>query len=99
VRRAGGRLITGGLKASGGFARVSDETIVARNPDVIIAVPHAEAKDIPGITAYLKSNPAWASTSAARAGRVYVSTDNSLLQAGTDTERVIKRVRSRYLKN
>jgi iron complex transport system substrate-binding protein len=99
VAKAGGRLITGGLKASGGFARVSDETIVARDPDVIIAVPHADADDIPGIAKYLKSNPAWASTRASRSGRIYVSTDNSLLQAGTDPDRVIKRIRSKYLKN
>lgn len=99
VRQAGGRLITAGLRNSGGFARISDEVVVARDPDVIIAVPHAETKDIPGITAYLKSNPTWASTRAARAGRIYVSTDNSLLQAGTDVDRVIKRVRSRFLRN
>ena len=31
--------------------------------------------------------------------RVYVSTDNSLLQAGTDAGTVIRTVRRKYLKN
>ncbi len=73
--------------------------MVADNPDVIIAVPHANAEDIPSLTEYLRSNPAWSSTNAARNGRVYISVDNSLLQAGTDIAHTIRRVRSAYLKN
>lgn len=99
VAKAGGRLLTRGLKANGGFARISDETVVARDPDVIIAVPHANARDIPSIAAYLRDNPAWRTTKAVRNRRVHISTDNSLLQAGTDIARTIKRVRAKFLRN
>ncbi|HVY97329.1 MAG TPA: ABC transporter substrate-binding protein [Solirubrobacterales bacterium] len=99
VTRAGGRLLTGGAHSSSGFERISDEVVVAENPDVIIAVPHANEDDIPSLTEYLRSNPAWSSTSAARNGRVYISVDNSLLQAGTDIARTIRKVRSAYLQN
>ncbi len=99
VTKAGGELLTGGVSSSSGFERISDEVVVAENPDVIIAVPHANASDIPSLTDYLRANPAWSSTSAAQNGRVYVSVDNSLLQAGTDVARTIRKVRSAYLKN
>ena len=99
VTKAGGDLLTGGVSSSSGFERISDEVVVAENPDVIIAVPHANAEDIPSLTDYLRSNPAWSSTNAARNGRVYISVDNSLLQAGTDIARTIRKVRSAYLKN
>ncbi len=99
VTRAGGELLTGGVRSSSGFERISDEVVVAENPDVIIAVPHANAEDIPSLTEYLRSNPAWSSTNAARNGRVYISVDNSLLQAGTDIARTIRRVRGAYLQN
>ena len=97
VTRAGGELLTGGLSAGSGFARISDEVVVAENPEVVIAVPHASADDIPSLTEYLRSNPAWGSTDAAREGRIYISTDNSLLQAGNDFTRTIRRVRDLYL--
>ena len=99
VTRAGGRLLTGGVTSSSGFERISDEVVVAENPDIIIAVPHANEDDIPSLTEYLRSNPAWSSTKAAQSGRVYISVDNSLLQAGTDIPRTIRKVRSAYLKN
>ena len=99
VSRAGGRLLTGGVSSSSGFERISDEVVVAENPDVIIAVPHANEDDIPSLTEYLRTNPAWSSTNAARNGRVYVSVDNSLLQAGTDVASTIRKVRRAYLKN
>lgn len=99
VTKAGGELLTGGVTSNSGFERISDEVVVAENPDVIIAVPHANADDIPSLTEYLRNNPAWSSTNAARNGRVYVSIDNSLLQAGTDIARTIRKVRSAYLKN
>ncbi|HET6998044.1 MAG TPA: ABC transporter substrate-binding protein [Solirubrobacterales bacterium] len=99
VTKAGGDLLTGGVSSGSGFERISDEVVVAENPDVIIAVPHANAEDIPSLTEYLRSNPAWSSTNAARNGRVYISVDNSLLQAGTDIARTIRKVRSAYLKN
>lgn len=99
VSKAGGELLTGGVSSSSGFERISDEVVVAENPDIIIAVPHASAGDIPSLTDYLRSNPAWSSTTAARTGQVYVSVDNSLLQAGTDVAQTIRKVRRAYLKN
>jgi iron complex transport system substrate-binding protein len=99
VRRAGGRLLTAGLRASGGFARVSNETVVERNPDIIIAVPHGNPGDIPRLAAFLRDNPAWRTTKAARRGHVYVSTGNSLLQPWTDAWNTIADVRSKFLHN
>jgi iron complex transport system substrate-binding protein len=99
VTKAGGELLTGGVSSNSGFERISDEVVVAENPDIIIAVPHASADDIPSLTEYLRSNPAWASTTAAQTGQVYVSVDNSLLQAGTDIAQTIRKVRRAYLKN
>ena len=99
VTRAGGRLITDGLKASGGFARISNEYVVAADPDVIIAVPHGNTKDIPAAREWLLTNPAWQDTRAVKEGRLYVSTDNSLLQPGTAVAKIIRRVRAWYLHN
>ena len=99
VSRAGGRLLTDGLRAGDGFARISNETVVKRNPDIIIAVPHGSPKDMPRLAAYLRSNPAWRSTKAARKGRIYVSTGNSLLQPWTDVGRTIRDIRTKYLHN
>ena len=99
VIKAGGKLLTGGVTSGSGFERISDEIVVAENPDMIIAVPHANEEDIPCLTEYLRSNPAWASTNAVRNGRVHISVDNSLLQAGADIARTIRKVRSAYLKN
>jgi len=99
VEQAGGRLITGGLRASGGYARVSDEFVVARDPEVIVAVPHGPPGDIPRLVRHLRDNPAWAQTTAARSGRVYVSTDNALLQPWTSPAQTIADVQTRFLKN
>ncbi len=99
VRKAGGRLVTGGVTGGSGFQSISDEVVVKANPDVIIAVPHANADDLPAVEKYLKSNPAWKNTKAVKKDRLYISSDNSLLQAGTDAARVIRMVRNRYLKN
>lgn len=97
VRQAGGRLLTGGLRAPGGYARISDEVVVRRNPDVIIAVPHGSPGNIRKLAAYLGDNPAWRSTRAARRGRIYVSTGNSLLQPRADVAGTIATVRRRFL--
>ena len=99
VTKAGGRLLTGGVESSSGFERISDEVVVAEDPDVIVAVPHANEEDIPSLTEYLRTNPAWQSTSAVRNGRIHISIDNSLLQAGTDVARTIRKVRRVYLEN
>jgi len=97
VRRAGGVLLTEGLSAPGGFARISNEAVVERNPDVIIAVPHGNPADLPRLAEYLRTNPAWQSTNAARDGKVFVAQGNSLLQPFTDVGRTIRDVRRNYL--
>jgi len=99
MKAAGGRMITGGASSSGGFARISDEEVLVANPDVIVAVPHANTRDIPKLIDFMKNNPAWESTPAARKDQIYVSTDNSMLQAGTDVARTIRVVRKQYLRN
>jgi iron complex transport system substrate-binding protein len=99
VTKSGGKLLTGGVESSSGFERISDEVVVAENPDVIIAVPHAEEDDIPSLSEYLRTNPAWAGTNAVESDRIYISVDNSLLQAGTDVAHTIRKVRRSYLDN
>jgi iron complex transport system substrate-binding protein len=97
IRQAGGRLLTRGLQASGGYARISDEAVVERDPDVIIAVPHGAASDIPKLAKYLGDKAGWRTTKAARNHRVFVATGNSLLQAYTDPGRTIRDVRRKFL--
>lgn len=99
IRQAGGVLITGGLSDSDGYARISDEFVIQKNPDVIIAVPHGNVSDIPRLAAYLRSNPAWRNTKAARRGHVYVSTDNSLLQPWTSPAQTMGDVQRQFLHN
>lgn len=99
VTKAGGELLTGGVESGSGFERISDEVVVAENPDVIIAVPHAEEDDIPSLAEYLRTNPAWAGTNAVENDRIHISVDNSLLQAGTDIVHTIRKVRRSYLDN
>jgi iron complex transport system substrate-binding protein len=99
ITRAGGRLITGGLSSSDGYARISDEFVVAKNPDVIIAVPHGTPKNIAKIAKDLRSRPGWRTTRAARNKRLYISTNNSLLQPLAGVDAVLKSVRSSYLQN
>lgn len=99
VRYAGGRLITGGLRAGGGFAQISDEKVVAANPDVIIVLPHGNPGSIPKVAQYMRNKPGWRNTNAARNHRVYIATGNSLLQAFTDPGRTIRDVRRKFLKN
>jgi iron complex transport system substrate-binding protein len=99
VRQSGGRLLTRGLRAGDGYAQISDETVVARNPDVIIAVPHGNVKDIPKTAAFLRNKPGWRTTKAARNKRVYVATGNGLLQPYDDVHKTIRDVRRSFLKN
>lgn len=100
VKKAGARLITGGVAPNkSGFVRISDETILKSNPEVIIAIPHGNADDMGEIAKFLRTNPAWRDSQAVKNKRLYVSGDNSLLQAGTDIANVIRKVRTRYLGN
>lgn len=99
VQAAGGALLTGDLSASGGFAKVSDEWIVQQDPDIIVAVPHGNAEDIPEITKHYQNNPAWSTTRAVQTKNVFVLVDDALLQPDTDAGNTIKRVRTKILKN
>ena len=60
---------------------------------MIIVVPHARQDEI---TQEMKDNlkAQWAGARAAENGRIVFSEDNSLLQAGTDIGRTIKKVRN-----
>ncbi len=99
VKAAGGKLLGSELKNSGGFVKVSDEYIVQQDPDVILAVPHGNASDIPSLSKYLKNNPSWTGTKAVQNGNVYVTLDDALLQPNIDVGDTIKRVRVEFLKN
>lgn len=99
VKAAGGKLLGSELKDSGGFVKVSDEYIVQQDPDVILAVPHGNASDIPSLSKYLQNNPAWATTKAVTSKNVYVTLDDALLQPNIDVGDTIKRVRVDFLKN
>lgn len=96
---AGAKLLGGELEASGGFRKVSDEYIVAQDPDIIISVPHGNASDIPAIRDHYLNNPAWSSTKAVKSGNVHVLVDDALLQPDTDAGHTIKRLRKNFLKN
>lgn len=99
IQRAGGRLITTGLKSSSGYARISDEAVVAANPDVIIIVPHGTPKSLRATAERLQKRPGWRTTRAARSGRVYVSANNHLLQPIVNVAASIVYARKAYLKN
>lgn len=99
VRQAGGNLLTQGLTSPSGTARISDEIVVKRNPDIIIAVPHGNPGSISRLAAYYRNNPNWRNTNAVRRGRVYVATGNSLLQPYPGVAATIRDVRRKFLKN
>lgn len=99
VRMAGGRLVTGGATNSGGFARISDEVVVAENPDRIIVVPHGTSQDLDQVKDYILNNQAWQTTNAWKNGDIDISVDNRLLQAGTDVGPTIRSIRSQFLEN
>lgn len=99
VKAAGGKLLGAELKSSSGFQKVSDEYVVQQDPDVIIAVPHGNASDIPAITEHLRTNPAWSTTKAIKNNQLHVVADDSLLQPDIDVGHTIKRVRVNFLKN
>jgi iron complex transport system substrate-binding protein len=99
VRKAGAEVLAGGLNSGSGFQRISDEVVIAEDPEILIVVPHGEPEDIPAITKYFENDPAWGATTAAKEGHIYISTDNSLLQAGPDVAKTIETVRRQYLHN
>jgi iron complex transport system substrate-binding protein len=99
VRKAGAEILAGGLTSGSGFQRISDEVVVAEDPEILIVVPHGEPEDIPAITKFFENDSAWGATTAAKEGHIYISTNNSLLQAGTDVGKTIEYVRRQYLHN
>src|ERR1700754_2742135 len=99
VRQAGGTLLTQGLTSPSGTARISDEIVVQRNPDIIIAVPHGNPGNISRLAAYYRNNPNWRNTRAVRNSRVYVATGNSLLQPYPGVAATIRDVRRKFLQN
>jgi iron complex transport system substrate-binding protein len=99
MQRAGARLVTADAESRSGFARISDENVLAEDPDVIIGVPHARPGELEGIRDYMRSNETWQLTSAGQNDRIYVWGDDALLQADIDVGSTISRVRSRFLRN
>ncbi|MBE2317224.1 ABC transporter substrate-binding protein [Solirubrobacter sp. CPCC 204708] len=99
VAKAGGQLLTQGLRAPSGIARISDEIVVQRNPDIIIAVPHGNPGAINRLAQYYRSNPNWRNTRAVKNNRVYVATGNQLLQPYPGVAATIRSVRAKFLKN
>lgn len=92
-----------GRRAAAGRSTAREDEVVVwwspKTPDAIVAVPHANEVDIPSLTERPKSNPAWQSASTVQNDRLYISIDSSLLRAGTDVARTIRKVRMRYLEN
>src|SRR5690606_4563065 len=79
ITKAGGNLLTAGLDSTdpgipggGGYAQISDEQVIAENPDVIIAVPHGNADDIPEIKESLENDTAFQATNAGANRRIHV---------------------------
>lgn len=93
IRLAGGVLLTGGATNPGGFAPISDEVVVAQDPQVIIGVPHGSVTDMGAAFEYILKNPAWQTVRAIQDGMVKGSFDNRLLQAGVDVGKTIRIVR------
>jgi len=105
IRAAGGRLVTQGIRPMGSrgedalVGNLSNEAVVRMNPDVIIVVPHGNPQDVGAIARFYRNYRPWRTTKAARRGRVYVPTDDSLLQANLNPAALIRHVRQNYLHN
>ncbi|MDO8212134.1 ABC transporter substrate-binding protein [Conexibacter sp. CPCC 206217] len=105
LMRAGATLATRGLKpladqgAAQNAANISNEEVLRLDPDIIVVVPHGAAADIETIARYYRGYRPWRMTKAARSGRIYVPTDDQLLQATADPARTIREVRRTILRN
>lgn len=105
IEAAGGELVTKNIKPIGRTSEgavvgnLSNEAVVRMNPDVIIVVPHGAADEVDTIARYYRNFAPWRKTKAARTGRIYVPTDDLLLQATSDPASLIRKVRREYLKN
>jgi iron complex transport system substrate-binding protein len=99
LQLAGARLVDAGAESRSGFARISDEAIVAADPEIIIGVPHARRDDLQGIRDYMRSNETWKLTQAGQDNRIHVWGDDALLQANLNVGATVRRVRTSFLKN
>lgn len=105
IEAAGGELVTKNIKPIAStnegavVGNLSNEAVVRMNPDVIIVVPHGAADDIDTIARYYRNFAPWRKTKAAKSGRIYVPTDDLLLQATSDPAALIRQVRREYLHN
>jgi iron complex transport system substrate-binding protein len=105
ITAAGGNLVTKDIKPIAGSGQdavvgnLSNEAVVRMNPDVIIVVPHGNSSDVPTIAKYYRKFAPWRTTKAAKTGRIYVPTDDLLLQASSDPASLIRKVRTEYLHN
>lgn len=94
IRMLGGELITEDLTESaryGTLAQIGLETVVAKDPDVIIMLDHA-ISPVPASQQLekLQTDPAWAFLRAVRAGRVSVLPDDLyLIRPGAEVERAV----------
>jgi len=97
VRALGGRVVTDGLPESErfeGFAPVSMEEVVRRDPDVIVAVTHGGTGTGREAAARLRQSPAWAGLRAVREGRVHVTDAELLLTSpGPRIGKALRRLR------
>ena len=81
VGQAGGQLLTNGLRSASGFARISDEIVVERNPDIIIAVPHGSPGDIERLAEYYEVEPELGATTKAVKNEPRLRRDGQLAAA------------------
>lgn len=97
VRRLGGTVASRGLPESRrfeGFAPLSMEEVVRRDPDVIVAVTHGAAGSSDQAAARLREQPAWRDLTAVRSGRVHVTGAELLLTSpGPRVGEALRRLR------
>jgi iron complex transport system substrate-binding protein len=105
IEAAGGDLVTKNIKPiattneGAVVGNLSNEAVVQMNPDVIIVIPHGASDEVGTIAKYYRNFAPWRKTKAAKSGRIYVPTDDLLLQATSDPASLIRKVRSDYLHN
>lgn len=96
AKQVGGELIGQGLTPSPsaqGFASISKELVIAQNPDVIVLAPHGTDAQKQKTIDSLKNDPAWASTSAVKNGRLFIDGSDRLYTPGP---RVVDLTRSMF---
>ncbi|HEX6121535.1 MAG TPA: ABC transporter substrate-binding protein [Ktedonobacterales bacterium] len=79
IRDAGGTNIFGNVTSSGGFPAVSDESIIAANPQIIILTGGPQYSGDP---VSVTRRPGWATITAVKTGRVYSIDPNPIQRPG-----------------